>query len=449
MFFHILLPNHYSQVTKEYEQLRVLLSWKAATVKAKKNTSNASLEQLVVEAEKSGGSSSSGNQGAALAAADKAQGVSKLQERLDLLETQLEVLSEFIDVAGGWRAAVVLGHGFVNVDADVAYWKPDERQAMLTEIVKYLKAQAATEAHRARAAAEKAERERTKLEARLTQLRAELASAKKNRQGPVVSGGGADPAEVLLLKAQLKLEKILSIDLHEKVKAKYSSKNIPFIFLQFFSCTEAAAFVYNRYGACFCNVRLNFLCQSYSILQLEDLLEELDEVTGGPPRVRRPAPLLDNNKDALNGGASSRPSTRGDYDDNGNEFKDYPQYQQPFQGRKFGVGGGEDDFFMGAAGAVGALVESDRMRPGSSTSLMRGRSSSGSGGGVGGGDSSTSQRQLASGSGGRTSKSGKGPPSGENATTALLREDGEAVGQDGPVFVDRIRVERAEVRMQA
>lgn len=223
MFFHILLPNHYSQVTKEYEQLRVLLSWKAATVKAKKNTSNASLEQLVAEAEKSG-SSSSGNQGAALAAADKAQGVSKLQERLDLLATQLDVLSEFIDVAGGWRAAVVLGHGFVNVDADVAYWKPDERQAMLTEIVKYLKAQSATEAHRARAAAEKAERERNKLEARLKQLQAELALAKKNRKGPVVSGGGADPAEVLLLKAQLKLEKKLSIDLHEKVKAKYSSK---------------------------------------------------------------------------------------------------------------------------------------------------------------------------------------------------------------------------------
>lgn len=197
----------------------MLLSWKAAASKPKKDTNrNATLEQLVVEAEKSGGSSSSsGSQGAALAAADKAQGVSKLQERLDLLETQLEVLSEFIDVAGGWRAAVVLGHGFVNVDADVAYWKPDERQAMLAEIVKYLKTQAATEAHRARNAAEKAERERAKLEARLKQLQAELAAAKKNRKGPVVSGGGADPAEVLLLKAQLKLEKKLSIDLHEKV----------------------------------------------------------------------------------------------------------------------------------------------------------------------------------------------------------------------------------------
>jgi hypothetical protein len=34
---------------------------------------------------------------------------------------------------------------------------------------------------------------------------------------------------------------------------------------------------------------------------------------------------------------------------------------------------------------------------------------------------------------------------GENSTTALLREDRDVVARDGPVFVDRIRVERAEV----
>lgn len=195
-----------------------------------------------------------------------------------------------------------------------------------------------------------------------------------------------------------------------------------------------------------CDLNLVLIFNSillYFIQQLEDLLEELDEVTGGPPRIRRPAPSL-NDKDALNG-ALSRPSSRGNGDDiEGSEFKDYPQYQQPFQGRKFGVGGGEDDFLMGAtAGAAAAVgtIDSDRLRPGSTSSLMRGHSSSG-GGGVGG---DLSREQLAS-SGGGGSRKAKAPPSGENATTALLRDDGEAVGQDGPVFVDRIRVERAEVR---
>ena len=40
---------------------------------------------------------------------------------------QAEVLSEFIDSVGGWRAAVVLGAGFVNVDAHVEYWHTDDK----------------------------------------------------------------------------------------------------------------------------------------------------------------------------------------------------------------------------------------------------------------------------------------------------------------------------------
>jgi hypothetical protein len=204
-------------VTKEHEQLRVLLSWKAAAAKPKRSNS-AGLEGLADDA--SAGSLVSRGDGASLAAADAAQGASQSQLRLNLLEAQLEVLSEFIDAAGGWRAAVLLGPGFVNVDAELSYWRPEERSQMLQEITQFLKAQAAADAHKARAAAGKAERERQKLEASVLSLTADLATANRRSasQPPVVgSGGGADSAELLQLKAQLKLEQTLSVELHEKV----------------------------------------------------------------------------------------------------------------------------------------------------------------------------------------------------------------------------------------
>jgi len=207
-------------VTKEHEQLRVLLSWKAAAAKPKRSNS-AGLEGLADDA--SAGSLVSRGDGASLAslaAADAAQGASQSQLRLNLLEAQLEVLSEFIDAAGGWRAAVLLGPGFVNVDAELSYWRPEERSQMLQEITQFLKAQAAADAHKARAAAGKAERERQKLEANVLSLTADLATANRRSasQPPVVgSGGGADSAELLGLKAQLQLEQTLSVELHEKV----------------------------------------------------------------------------------------------------------------------------------------------------------------------------------------------------------------------------------------
>jgi hypothetical protein len=103
------------QVEKEAEQLLVLLSWRSL--------SKATRASKLIKADE----------------ADKLTQATDSDRRLHILQNQISVLNEYIEAGGGWRAAIVVGPGYVNVEANLEYWHLEEREGMLKEMVKFLK----------------------------------------------------------------------------------------------------------------------------------------------------------------------------------------------------------------------------------------------------------------------------------------------------------------------
>ena len=54
------------------------------------------------------------------------------------VRAQCEVLTELIDAAGGWQAAVVIGQGLVNTAAKLEYWLVEEQNHILKTMKEFL-----------------------------------------------------------------------------------------------------------------------------------------------------------------------------------------------------------------------------------------------------------------------------------------------------------------------
>jgi len=175
------------QVEKEAEQLNVLLSWRSL-IKAQRSSQTIGVDQ-----------------------AEQEHGVERSIRRLHIIETQIIVLSDFIETSGGWKAAVVIGQGYVNVDAKTEYWNVDEKVGMLNEMVTYLKSNLESEHEDKISIIEKNDVKVSSLEndiktkqLKIEELELELLASQKQVAPPIIQV--EEPLDVDQKVAKLKLQ---------------------------------------------------------------------------------------------------------------------------------------------------------------------------------------------------------------------------------------------------